>query len=335
MTSGNAFLDRFRNRNLEVCMRRVKECLPCADHVIARQVPAGDTSDSPGTMYLRQDGPFHKTRLMDMAVRGNPGYDGYVMVDADLYMTEEVAEYIVKNVGDAGLVFPFGDTVYMDEVDTVRMSEQGDLWPGEKDHGVLIHRQTGLCVAFTRAGFDAVGGFDEAFTGWGAEDDAFMFKFRRMGMEVRRNPDRGAVAYHMFHRKVNDRDYLEGPDYRRNRVYCACIRRMSPEDFGKYLSGESTLDSLVEKYTAMGRLEVELRWQVTPMNTLKIDTTLYDIDRCGPMTIGKILDEVEREDGPEGIVWFVDTIFRKLQGIPEGMMAEVEARYGEAKRCLS
>jgi len=336
MLPGNPFDARFRRGNLEACRRAMRENFPEARHVVVEQF--GDMERGPGAnpdISMFDPGPFRKTALLNRAVRDNPGYDIYVMVDADVFVTRPLAEYVLENAGDNRLVFPYGDTVYMDMLDTRKFLSEGTLWPGEKNHGVIIRRQTGLCNAFTRATFDAVGGFDEAFSGWGAEDDAFMFKFRRIGAEIIRNPDRTAVAYHMFHPVINTETYTRGPEYMRNRVYCACIRRMDGEDFSRYLAGTVTLDEMVKKYRAMGRLEVTVEWYVNKSTFLHFDSTIYDIDRSGGLCMDKIFEAIRREDGNEGIVDFTENVLRKVSGMPPDIMADIERWYGEARRCLS
>lgn len=335
--SGNPTMDRFRHRNLLACISRCQQVFPSADHCVAVQgaSPWFDSVEFSGKrINLESPGSFRKPLLLNAAVRRNPGYDMYMMVDADVYLTERLAEYAQAECRDDRLVYPYGDTVYMDELDTRRMCSEGRMYPGDKDHGVTIRRQTGLCMAFTGKGFEAVSGFDGAFTGWGAEDDAFMFKFRRLGMEVLRNPDRGAVAYHMFHPVVNTAKYINGDEYRHNRVCCACIRRMSDPDFADYLAGRAGMDGLVAKYRALGRLEVELNWACCPSATLNIDTTIYDIDRTGEMNMGKVLAAVLVEDGPDGILEFADTVLYRIPGLPEDMKKEIDSYCDDARASL-
>ena len=330
--------DRFRRRNLAACIDAVARNFTAADHVVVEQ-GTGEWYDSRGfaAKHSTMDipGDFKKSTLLNSAVRDNPGYKFYVMVDADLYMTEKLAASITEKSADGRLLYPFGDAIYMDELDTKRFLEKGTLWPGDKDHGVTIRRQTGLCMSFTANDFERVRGFDEDFTGWGAEDDAFMFKMKRSCVEISRNLDTDAVAFHMFHPKVNTDEYLKGANYRKNRIMCACMRRMNDGDFARYVSGETTMAELVEIYRAKGRLEVNLDWLVVPGTPplyadkviLHIDTTIYDIDRSGTMSMSKILSEVEKEDGPEGVIDFVDKVLSKITDLPEDIKREVEWWY--------
>lgn len=328
--------DPYRRRNLAACIGSVSRNFPEADHVVAVQ---GGTvpGDFPGVSVLHvrdipADGLFHKPMLLNSAVESFQGRKLYVMVDADVYLERSLAGYAMTEGGEGRLVFPYGDTVYMDEMDTRRLLSGKGLWPGEKDHGVTIRRQTGLTVAFTYNDFMSVRGFDREFAGWGAEDDAFMYKFIRSGRRVVRNPSREAVAYHMFHPKVNTREYTSGVVYRKNRVYCACVRRMSDADFAGYLRGESGLDPLVAKYRGLGRLEVSLDWPIVRKDlaagvkddvVLHMDTTIYDIPRDRGMSIDLVLSAVEREDGPEGVAEFIDGVLGKIPGLPGNVREDI------------
>ena len=338
--------DPYRRRNIAACIDSVSRNFPEADHVIAEQADRIGSCEWFESQHFKDvihipvdpavcagvtDGLFHKPLLLNGAVDSFPGRKLYVMVDADVYLDRNLAEYAMKEGGPGRLVYPYGDTIYMDELDTRCKVAGKPLWGGEKDHGVTIRRQTGLTMAFTGDDFGAVRGFDAEFAGWGAEDDAFMYKFLRTGRQVVRNPDRSAVAYHMFHPKVNTPEYTGGETYRKNRVYCACIRRMQDGDFARYLDGASTLDGLVAKYRALGRLETSLDWRVSGTRTLHMDTTIYDIDRGGEMSIDRIMDAVGREDGPEGIIWFVDTILNSIGDLPGEIRADIDRRYAEAR----
>ena len=340
--------DPYRRRNLAACIASVARIFPEAEHVVVEQCDgpeSGKWFESQGFTGVTHDmvdmatalggtadGLFHKPVLLNAAVQAHPGRRIYMMVDADVYLERNLAEYAMAECCEGKLVFPYGDAIYMDELDTRCKVAGNELWGGEKDHGVTIRRQTGLTVAFTYDDFKAVRGFDVEFAGWGAEDDAFMFKFLRTGREVMRNTDKSAIAYHMFHPKVNTPEYAGGVTYRKNRVYCACIRRMQDGDFARYLEGEKTLDGLVAKYRALGRLETSLDWKVSATKTLHMDTTIYDIDRGGEMSIDRIMEAVEHEDGPEGIIWYVENVLNTIGDIPGDIRADVDRWYAKARK---
>jgi hypothetical protein len=96
------------------------------------------------------------------------------------------------------------------------------------------------------------------------------------------------------------------------------------------------MEEMVEKYRAMGRLEVELKWWYSPSVALDIDTTIYDIDRSVPMTMDLILSAVHSEDGDQGLIFFVDNILRKVpqDSLTEEMNKSIDDWYGRAKDAL-
>lgn len=321
--------DRFRRRNLVECVRRSRSVFPDADIVVAEQGDGAWVTEQGlpcSHIAMGMSGAFRKTRLMNAAVRENPGYDGYVMVDADVLLTESVVQYVRDNYASASLVFPYGDCMYLNEPDTSRAVMSRPLLPGEKDHGISQARQTGLCNVFTRDTFDRVGGFDEDFVGWGAEDDAFLVKCRRLCGPILRNPDKGAAVYHMFHPKVNTREYVEhDAGYVANRVRCACIRRMSDDDLGQYVAGKATLAELVGRYSALGKLDIRIDWKYTGRYTIHMDATIYDIDRTGEMSMTRILDAMYMEDGTAATVAFIDDIFKKVGDLTPEQVEELNA----------
>jgi glycosyltransferase involved in cell wall biosynthesis len=57
---------------------------------------------------------------------------------------------------------------------------------------------TACNIGISRRDLEAVNGFDEAFVGWGCEDDDLAFRLRRFGVQIR-SVLRYTSAYHMWH----------------------------------------------------------------------------------------------------------------------------------------
>ena len=322
--------DRYRRRNLTATLANNLKVFPEATFCVAEQNPTGwfDTlnMDPEQVHHVTVDieGPFCKTKLLNAAIEAVPDADVIVMVDGDVFLNDMVVNYIRNHWNDGSLVFPYSEAVYLKETDTRLMVGRKPLLPGPKDHGVTIDRQTGLCNVFTRHTWERIGRYDEAFTGWGAEDDAFLTKCRRLVGPIRRSREPGCTAYHLFHPVVNTADYLKkSPLYLANRVRQACIRRMSDEDMKLYVAGKVSLDCLVEKYTDMGRLEVSLDWKCTPRSSLHMDTTIYDVDRTGEMSFSKVMDAIEEEDSAEYCVTFIDDILLCLPDLSPVQIDEI------------
>src|SRR5690606_36652312 len=71
-----------------------------------------------------------------------------------------------------------------------------------------------ICIGVPRVVFEAVGGFDESYRGWGAEDDAFW----HAATIAAGNPQRVAgAAYHLYHKPASTREErAKDPRYIRN-----------------------------------------------------------------------------------------------------------------------
>lgn len=322
--------DRYRRRNLTATLANNMRLFPEAAFCVAEQDPTGwfeSLKMDPDRVHhvtLDTKGDFCKTALLNAAVDSVPGVDRIVMVDGDVFLTESVVDYIRGHWSDGSLVFPYSEAVYLKETDSRLLVSGKPLLPGAKDHGVAIDRQTGLCNVFTRDTWRNVGGYDTDFVGWGAEDDAFLTKCRRLVGPISRSRVPGCTAYHLFHPVVNTEDYLKNsPVYMANRVRQACVRRMSDADLKDYVSGKARLPDLVDKYRDMGRLEVSLMWQCTPRAALHMDTTIYDVDRKGEMSFRKVMDAIEEEDSARYCVLFIDDILLRLPDLSPEQLEEI------------
>ncbi|MEM9187349.1 MAG: galactosyltransferase-related protein [Planctomycetota bacterium] len=65
---------------------------------------------------------------------------------------------------------------------------------GSRKHPKLV----GANIGVWRSDFERVNGFDEAFVGWGCEDDDFAHRLRKSGVRARTIVDR-TLAYHLWH----------------------------------------------------------------------------------------------------------------------------------------
>lgn len=323
--------NRFRRRNLLAVLKNFFDNFPECDMCVAEQNPSSDTvftdeyiGQFGGRLkYIPVDIPgneFKKTVLLNAAVRKNPGYKYYVMGDADAYLDQEAIDSIRSYDGKASVRLPFSNVLYLNEGDTRRLVSGDELTPGNKEHGVQINRQTGLTNVFSAEHFGAVNGFDESFSQWGAEDDAFLTKMKRLVGPFERT---SGTVYHLFHQRLDTVQYRESSAYIDNRKRCACIRRMTIDELRRYVKGDVSLEDLMRKYESMNRLNVKLVWQCTPKYKLTIDTTLYDIDYEGSMSFTKILTEVLREDGPDYVPTFVNDIFTPIDDLSDQQWQEI------------
>lgn len=320
--------DPCRLRNFTASIEQLKNVDPEADICVVEQ--NGLTAIPAVTFHHRvdiEDTLFHKTGLLNFAVNSHPEYTHYVMIDADSWIDAGVVDNIHNHCDDAPLVFPYETCVYLTEAQTRRKCRHDvvDI-PIRYNSNIPITRQTGLINCFSKETYDKVGGFDEEFVGWGAEDDAFVFKIRRVTGK-RELRCKGGTVLHLWHKKVNDQSYLDGLRYKKNRAYCSLIRRMTDDEFKRYLGKETTLDDIYKDFAARGGIEGDANLIVGPTLRLKVNTSIYYVPTLNP-TVTEFLTEVLAEDGPDMVKSFVNTYITKKYAYPE-VIKEVENFYAK------
>ena len=321
--------DPCRLRNFKASIEQLKTVDTEADICIVEQ--NGLTEGLPEVTFHHKvdfdDTNFHKTGLLNYAVKNHPDYTHYVMIDADSWIDAGVVDNIHNHCDDAPLVFPYETCVYLTEAQTRRKCrhEIVDI-PLRYNAGIPITRQTGLINCFSKETYEKVGGFDEDFVGWGAEDDAFVFKIRRVTGK-RELRCKGGVVLHLWHKKVNDSSYLDSLRYKKNRAYCSLMRRMTDEEFTKYLNKELTLDEIYKSFVARGGIEGDATLIVGPRLRLNVTTSIYYVQTMTP-SVTEFLTEVLYEDGPEMVKGFVNSYITKEYAYPE-VLKEVEEFYAK------
>lgn len=318
--------DQCRLRNFRASIEQLKSVDPEVDICVVEQ--NGFSSIPEVTFHHKvdiEDTNFHKTALLNFAVDNHPDYTHYVMIDADSWIDAGVVDNIHNQCDEAPIVFPYETCVYLSEAQTRRKCrhESVDI-PLRYNSNIPITRQTGLINCFSKETYQQVGGFDKEFVGWGAEDDAFVFKIRRVTGK-RELRCKGGAVLHLWHKKVNDRSYLEGVRYKKNRAYCSLIRRMTDEEFKRYLDNETTLDEIYKDFAARGGIEGDASLIVGPSLLLKVSTSIYYVPTLKP-TVTEFLTEVLAEDGTDIVKSFVNTYVTEKQAYPE-VLKEVEAFY--------
>lgn len=321
--------DPCRLRNFKASIEQLKTVDPEADICIVEQ--NGLTEGLPEVTFHHKvdfdDTNFHKTALLNYAVQSHPEYSHYVMIDADSWIDAGVVDNIHNHCDDAPLVFPYETCVYLTEAQTRRKCRHDivDI-PIRYNSNIPITRQTGLINCFSKETYDKVGGFDEEFVGWGAEDDAFVFKIRRVTGK-RELRCKGGAVLHLWHKKVNDQSYLDGLRYKKNRAYCSLMRRMTDDEFKRYLGKETTLDDIYKDFAARGGIEGDANLIVGPSLRLKVNTSIYYVPTLEP-TVTEFLTEVLAEDGPDMVKGFVNAYITQKYAYPE-VIKEVEEFYAK------
>jgi glycosyltransferase involved in cell wall biosynthesis len=116
--------------------------------------------------------------------------------DNDLVVPEDYLDQITPYVKNAHAAVCWGKISYL-------TAESTSEFPNGKKRSIRTITNEGIHGGSTlvrREFYYEIGGFDERFEGWGAEDDAFYEKARKLGRLIRANPNTGPWLFHLYHR---------------------------------------------------------------------------------------------------------------------------------------
>jgi hypothetical protein len=155
------------------------------------------------------EGPFSRSAAVNTAARLAGAWDVGVVIDADVFVKRSAVLAAIAGAAAGrvtwshrrwrGISEDWTRRILADRVDLGAELETVDL-------DVLVERTNPVswscCVAMPRSTFDALGGFDERFQGWGFEDMAFqsavcgLFPWGRI---------EDADVYHLWHERSGER----------------------------------------------------------------------------------------------------------------------------------
>jgi len=263
---------------------------------------------------------FNKSYLINTAVREYIETDIIMMSDADCILPHLSTEYLITHLQGTSIYFPFSKVNFLNEAHTRRLISDKPLIQAAVKQDHFINRYTGLVNLFTRTTFNAVGGFDESFEGWGGEDDAFVDKCNRIVAPIKRSID-DTTLIHLYHPKVNTSEYLNTECFTWNKKRVATIRRMPIKRLHSYVEslqdGVNVLDDIVREFDRDGKLSFSAEISIGS-GTINVDTTVYDIiPKDGRVELDGILDAVYRTDGPLFLDYIINQIDTKIVDMTE------------------
>ncbi len=174
-------------------------------------------------------GPFNRSAAINLAARladedGN--WDIAVILDSDVFLPIASVRAAIDSAAAGKITWAHRRWRGFHQGDTMRLIKDPDRFgpdpAASRDMDLIVERTTPIswscCVAVPRETFDAMGGFDERFVGWGFEDGAWSALVRGLYPWGRIEGD----LYHWWHprsdeRIVNGESALTAsPDYIRN-----------------------------------------------------------------------------------------------------------------------
>jgi hypothetical protein len=262
---------------------------------------------------------FCKSILINQAVAlSNSGK--LMLLDNDCILDKDALASIEADMGDADIFIPFTTINFLNEAHTRQLVRDGKFIQARKPPSMNVNRYTGGVVCFTRKIFDEVGGFDQEIEGWGKEDDAFMTKCKRLNAKIKRSDDDHELL-HMFHPKVNNKEYMNSKRYRLNSEMLAVLKRMTDLELAHYIGKKKegsrlALTEATDFYRDLGKLNIKSHVQCGD-GSITIDTSAYTVtpDKDGRIDLSDILEASYIEDGLGTLSYVIKLVERTCPNI--------------------
>ncbi|MBG9543395.1 hypothetical protein ABE29_11575 [Cytobacillus firmus] len=152
--------------------------------------------------------PFNKAKAINNAVKKAKG-NNLIIVDADIICSPSTIKKGIKMLDQHPWIIPYNIVNDLTKNSTSQLLQTKPAWPlsinlKTEPRGPKGFKPVGGINIMTRACFEAAGGFDERFQGWGGEDDAFAAAMNTFcGRYVRIEQS----IYHLWHPRVHTRDH--------------------------------------------------------------------------------------------------------------------------------
>jgi GT2 family glycosyltransferase len=156
-------------------------------------------------------GPFNRAAAVNRAAKRAGQWRVAVIADSDTWVPpEQLAQAVTVAYQTGRLTAAFTHVVELTEAATASILVGQELLDAEKIRTREIETQSSMLV-IPRELWDTVGGFDEKFVGWAAEDNAFWRACQLHGGEPERIK---GPAYHLWHPPAQ----RQGAAYRANQI---------------------------------------------------------------------------------------------------------------------
>lgn len=197
----------------------------------------------PGCLLALADDPdpraFNRGRALNEAVRRTQG-EVLIFADADLLPPPENIREAVRLVqeGSRSIVIPFSRIAYLSPAGTREVTRASDWrnWGPVYVEREWDRRSNGGANVLSRSYFEALGGYDDRFRGWGYEDSALA-----LAWETFWDPQHWleGTAVHLWHPSNTELDIPL-----REQCYALCLR------YEAAFKNEGAMQSLLEEARA-------------------------------------------------------------------------------------
>jgi len=193
--------------------------------------------------FLFNEKPFNRSWAFNVAaLKTNKPILAFA--DTDIIMKKKEFVHAFAEAQNYSVVNPFKngmhDIVDMSIVNRFRQNKAvTDDMVGVNARGV---GPTAGLVLFNRETFLAIGGWDEGFEGWGAEDDALSFKVKQTGVSIIE------LTYNCLHLPHPRHGPHDNPNYKNNCELLGRIASMNSKQLDEYILEQVNVIGREDKY---------------------------------------------------------------------------------------
>lgn len=163
-------------------------------------------------------GPFNRAAALNRAAELAGDWDIAVCIDADVLIDAHQVRAAVRLAAvNGGPVLAYDERMHLSRVATRRIlgGYRGDWMRPKGFVRAVLHDSCSSAIVVSRNLWDAVGGFDETFIGWGWEDVAFRCAAETIsGQELVKI---GGKLWHLWH-EVSSENHSAQPTFQANRA---------------------------------------------------------------------------------------------------------------------
>ena len=192
-------------------------------------------------IFLKSTLPYNKSWGFNVATKYSNS-NIIVFADSDLVMDPNQFIESLKSVEQYEMVNPYKSFIDLDQNESGLRFEQ-ILQINRPGRGELDHQKVPLCggiCIFRKDAIMRIGGWNESFVGWGAEDDFVSLKVKHF-LNWTEIPNK---CYHLYHpRTAPDMKY-----YQRNLELLQKTSAMSKDEITKMSNAQSQKNGLNNKY---------------------------------------------------------------------------------------
>ena len=192
-------------------------------------------------IFVKSDKPYNRSWAFNVALR-RANSDVIVFGDSDLIMNQEQLINAIKGLKDYDMISPYNKVVDLTPQESGQATEnilKIDRDGRGQNDNQKINISGGIAI-FKRESIVKIGGWNENFVGWGAEDDEITIRVKK----YLKWAEAEGSCYHLYH----DRPAPDKNDYNKNLNLLKSIYELTDEQRVVMINKMAKNSGLLNKY---------------------------------------------------------------------------------------